>query len=193
MAWCCRKLQLPTAKPSNPCMVRSSVTKTKRARLRFPEKIIWPEPHRGATQPTEKEAADSITIGGLRNAADSVSRLHLVSTVGRSLGAKLKTLLSGNPDWINQTCDAIGATDGSQPPPDVTAAVVDAQLLKAWQRAAGDPVDQVGIRRRGVRTKSIQTRSVQSRIRRVRNEVVFDALKLTNSEVVKTRWANEVE
>ena len=138
----------------------------KRARLRFSERITWLEPLRGSVQPTDKEAADAHAIGGLRNAAESVSRLHLVSEFGRSLGAKLKALLAGNPEWITATCKAIGSTDELRPPPDAVAAVrnllveathmteadpnvprltdVDAHLVDAWRLAAGDPDDQVG-------------------------------------------------
>lgn len=138
----------------------------KRARLRFSERITWLEPLRGAIQPTDKETADAHAIGGLRNAADSVGRLHRVAEFGRALGTKLKALLTGHPSWITDTCDAIGSTTDLRPPPDAVAAVrnllceathmtaadsslprltdVDAHLLEAWRLAAGDPDDQVG-------------------------------------------------
>ena len=84
----------------------------------FKEKIHWTEPLRGHHHCTEKELEDNLAIGGLRDAANSVGRLHLVSQFGRMMGGKLVQLLANNkiaqdktdmPDdnWINLTCNAI--------------------------------------------------------------------------------------
>ena len=72
--------------------------------------------------PTDKEIADKLAIVAFRNAAESVSRLHLVADFGRKLGLKIRSLLTDNtlehanketPDesWVNMTCDAIGSED----------------------------------------------------------------------------------
>ena len=47
----------------------------KRARFSFQEKITWREPLRGGqAQPIEQEAADKLSIGGLRSSVGSASR-----------------------------------------------------------------------------------------------------------------------
>ena len=56
------------------------------ARSSFSEKVQWMNPLRGTVGPTAKEAADALAIGGLRNTADSVSRLSYSVKFGRGLG-----------------------------------------------------------------------------------------------------------
>jgi len=133
----------------------------------FAEKIVWRDPLRGVIQPTEKEAADEIAIGGLRDTAASVSRLTATAEFGRPIGVEimdaLRTQHSSNPasSWIDATCATIGAPKESKPAPptDAIAAVkailikyigmvnydsapltkVDGHFLRQWQRTAGDP------------------------------------------------------
>ena len=119
-------------------------------------------------QPTDKEAADELAIGGLRDAAASVSRLTQTAEFGLKLGGEIMAALrtqheaSTTKSWIDATCDTIGAPKESNPAPpkDAIAAVkailikhigdiecadhvaltkVDAPVLRQWQRAAGDP------------------------------------------------------
>ena len=46
------------------------------ARYSFNERITWKTPLRGLIPHTEKDAADHLAVGGLRDAADSVGRLN---------------------------------------------------------------------------------------------------------------------
>ena len=103
---------------------------------------------------TEKEIADNLAIGGLRNTADSVSRLHVVRDFGAKLGTALMELINKNSaehlskntikdSWVSVTCDAIGSSDETCGPPasaiGAVKSMIDAQLLEAWRSAAGDP------------------------------------------------------
>lgn len=108
--------------------------KLKRCRFSFSEQIIWTEPLCGAIPLTEKEIADNIAIGGLRNTAESVGRLHMVAQFRKRLGTAICKLVcdstaeqaargTPNASWVNTTCDAIGSDD-----PDWTT-----QLLQ-WPR-----------------------------------------------------------
>lgn len=56
------------------------------ARYSYSEKVQWMTPLRGPVAPTAKEEADALAIGGLRNTADSVSRLTYSAEFGRGLG-----------------------------------------------------------------------------------------------------------
>ena len=77
---------------------------------------------------TEKEIADILAIGGLRNTADSVSRLHVVRDFGAKLGTALMQLITKNSaehlakgtvkeSWVSITCEAIGSSDSTCGPP----------------------------------------------------------------------------
>ena len=79
-----------------PPTMEDTQSKLKRCRFRFTEQIIWTEPLRGTTPLTEKEIANNLAIGGLRNTADSVSRLHVVRDFGAKLGAALMQLITKN-------------------------------------------------------------------------------------------------
>ena len=105
----------------------------KRIRFSFSEQITFTEPLRGDLQLTQKEIADSLAIGGLRNTAASVGRLHMVTEFGAKLGYKLRELITTNSDhhtaagtdeqsWVNITCASIGSAD-VVPPPSAVAAV----------------------------------------------------------------------
>ena len=98
-----------------------------------------------------------------------VSRLHTVRAFGSKLGDALQDLFTAHPAWIDAAYNAIGSTDvNCGPPPDAINAVtrliremthmvvddavrpqrsaltnVNGHLLGAWQKAAGDPDDQV--------------------------------------------------
>ena len=52
-----------------------------------------------------------MAIGGLRNTADSISRLTYVAEYGAKLGKKLKEALGRKPSWIETACEAMGAND----------------------------------------------------------------------------------
>ena len=54
------------------------------------------DPLRGAMQPTDKEQADVMAIGGLRNTADSLNRLTYVAEYGVELGEKSRMLCTAN-------------------------------------------------------------------------------------------------
>ena len=140
------------------------------ARFKFAEKVRWSQRARGLVEPTDREKEDALAIGGLRDTAHSVSRLHLVETFGAQLGQQLRHLVStGGTEgrsWIGATMEAIGSTDPEAgPPPEAVAAVrsaiesatgiptclggprltnVDARLLEAWRKAAGHPDTSIG-------------------------------------------------
>ena len=110
-------------------------SKLKRVRYSSSEKITWREPMRGTIPLTDKEIADQQAIGGLRNAADSVGRLHLVAAFGINPGKQLRELMTANTklnddkgtpaaSWVNVTCESVGTSDSScKPPPDAVEAV----------------------------------------------------------------------
>ena len=104
----------------------------------FAERIVWRDPLRGALTPTEKEAADELAIGGLRDTAAAVGRLSKTADFGFVLGADIRHLLatqhvsssartqhSSAASWIDATCDLIGASKDSSLslPTDAVAAV----------------------------------------------------------------------
>ena len=65
-----------------------------RVQAAFKENRTRRDPLRGAVRPTNKEEADTMAaISGLRNTAESVSRLSYLSEYGLVLGAKLKAVL----------------------------------------------------------------------------------------------------
>ena len=65
-----------------------------KAQFSLIEKISWRNQLRGIVSPIEKEAADRLAIGGLRDAAESVGRLHAVASFGRSLGEAIRNSLT---------------------------------------------------------------------------------------------------
>ena len=98
------------------------------ARFKFVERVQLSQRVRGAVAITEKEEADRRAIGGLRDAADSVSRMHLVAAFGRKLSSRLRQLIQFNEDthtvantldqsWITATIDAIGSEEPDAGPP----------------------------------------------------------------------------
>jgi hypothetical protein len=101
----------------------------------FTEAIAWRQRLRGIVEPDAKEMADMLAIGGLRNAADSVGRLHTVQAFGITLGDELRKLLMANftecsaaghieDAWVNQTCSLIGTKrDDARPPLEAVEAV----------------------------------------------------------------------
>ena len=56
------------------------------------ENIEWPNRLRGDLEPELKDQQDRQAIGGLRNAASSVSRLRTVQAFGTRLGQALKAV-----------------------------------------------------------------------------------------------------
>jgi hypothetical protein len=140
----------------------------------FSETIEWRQRLRGTVEIDDKSKADLLAIGGLRNAAESVSRLFTVQEFGSSMGNDLRALLLANyasstpaGSWIDLTCDLIGTTDKDvRPPLDAIEAVkavimqcsgadtscgpgtltrINSSLLGAWRKASGDPETQVEI------------------------------------------------
>ena len=98
------------------------------ARRRFSERIRWDQRVRGAIPPTEREIGDELALGGLRDAAGTVKRLHMVSAFGRNLGRQLREMLDSNSQshtaagteamsWVNLTHKAIGSEDPDCRPP----------------------------------------------------------------------------
>ena len=89
----------------------------------FAEKIVWRDPLRGALVPTDKEAADELAIGGLRDTAASVARLTQTAEFGGKLGADLIQALVDQhascpaSSWIDATCSTIGAAKDTMPMP----------------------------------------------------------------------------
>ena len=50
-------------------------------------------------------------IGGLRNTSESLNKLSFTAAYGLKLGESLKKTLDEHPEWIDQTCNAIGSND----------------------------------------------------------------------------------
>ena len=115
-----------------PCKVaRTSAddrTPLARARYSFSEKIRWQDPMGGQDKPTDRETADALAIGGLRNAAGSVSRLHFLASLGQKMGQAMRGALMDNLNkhrrqsdlneqdaWINQVRACIGSEDRKPP------------------------------------------------------------------------------
>ena len=62
-------------------------------------------------EPTDKDKADAASIGGLRNTSEALGKLSFTAAYGLKLGEILKKTLDEHPDWIDQTCSAIGTND----------------------------------------------------------------------------------
>ena len=114
--------------------------------------------------PTDKQAADDLAIGGMKDTAASVARLSYSHQSGAKLGGALKAQLGSKVDWVRQTCDLMGTKlPDAKPPPEAVAAVrsvicehvghvpptdherltkIDAHLLESWRTAAEDPETQ---------------------------------------------------
>ena len=84
---------------------------------------------------TAKEAADALAIGGLRNTAESVSRLTYSAKFGRGLGVQLHTLLLDDmkahrdkpeDSWSTRTVVSIGIKDDAVPLSRPPAEAIDA-------------------------------------------------------------------
>lgn len=86
------------------------------------DKVHMSQPLRGAEPPDLKDQEDRQAIGGLRNAAESVSRLSHLQTFGRRLGIDIQTSLlsnaldatsKGKPNeaWTEVVCNLIATSD----------------------------------------------------------------------------------
>ena len=94
-----------------------------------------PNAHAASSRLPKKEEADRLAIGGVRDAAQSVSLLQLVAKVERELGDKLLAIMrrgsehhthngTSEMSWVNRTCAAIGSTDDAiRLPTDAIAAI----------------------------------------------------------------------
>ena len=82
------KLRIAMAVPSpideqkNEPEAEASANRLKAARFGLSEKISWKNRLCGYVPPTEKEEADRLAIGGLRDVAASVGRLSTVAAFG---------------------------------------------------------------------------------------------------------------
>jgi hypothetical protein len=110
------------------------------ARRDFSDTITWRHRLRGSVEPDEKEKADKLSIGGLRNTAESVGKLHTVQAFGLKLGSALREALLANyaehsqksdvkGSWIDLTCNLVGTTLDDARPPLAAIAVVKAILM----------------------------------------------------------------
>lgn len=88
------------------------------------EKLRWHNPLRGVLLPTDKEQADALAIGWLRNSADSVARLAFTVTFGIDLGTAMRKRLCSDLEekrtadklersWVHRTCAAVGTAAGN--------------------------------------------------------------------------------
>lgn len=111
----------------------------KKARSTFTEKIQWRDSLHGAIGPTDKEQADDLANGGLRNTARTLSRLSYSVEFGMKLGDAIRHTLSDDMErhrtlgrvessWVYRTCEAIGSDNEAnlRPPPEAVAAAKDA-------------------------------------------------------------------
>jgi len=86
--------------------------------------------------PTDKEIADDMAIGGLRNAAASVSRLTYSASFSLKLGQSIQDVLRADLEahrpvdtldqsWVYMSCKVVGSKkeDKLRPPADAVAAV----------------------------------------------------------------------
>ena len=111
----------------------------------FKETIAWRQRLRGNVESDPKTQAYLLAIGGLRNAAESVNRLHTVKSFGKQLGDELRAILlsnfsEGTPEvsWIHLTCDLIGTTSVDPRPPLAAIEAVKSHLIT---RLGGDGTD----------------------------------------------------
>lgn len=100
------------------------------ARFSFSEAISWQNPFRGVSVPTDKEKADALAIGGMRNTAESYGKLHYLVEFGLKFGRIIREMFQRNVDkhrsddvldeidaWANRICECIGSVD-LRPPAD---------------------------------------------------------------------------
>ena len=59
----------------------------------------------GQEKPTDREAADALAIGGMRNAAGSVSRMHFLAALGQKMGQAMRDALMDNLSKHRQQSD----------------------------------------------------------------------------------------
>ena len=92
--------------------------------------------------PTDKEIADDMAIGGLRNTAASVSRLTYSASFGLKLGQEIQTGLRADMEahrtkgtleqsWVCLSCKVVGSKkEDKLRPPAAAVAAVEAVLVK---------------------------------------------------------------
>ena len=123
-------------------------------KFKFAERVQWSQRVRGAVAMTEKEEADRRAIGGLRDASDSVSRLHMVASFGRRLSTKLRELIMFNEDshnvadtldqsWISTTMAAIGSEGAEAGPPADAISAVKELLSEMCSLSRSDNFDRL--------------------------------------------------
>jgi len=122
------KLKLAMDAPKAPRPAAAfTTTAAEAASFGFKEEISWKNQLCGFVPPTEKEQADKMAIGGLRDAATSVGKLSAVATFGRKMYAAIRETLvadrktnedQGTPEqsWVSVTCKAIGSKEERVPP-----------------------------------------------------------------------------
>ena len=111
----------------------------------FYERVQWQQQLRGITGPTEKEIADDLAIGGLRNTAETVSRLSYSAEFGIKLGSDMQAALRSEMDehrakgtlqdsWVYQACKIIGSKkEEKKRPPAQAVEAVKALIVKHVQ------------------------------------------------------------
>lgn len=116
----------------------------------------------GKDDQDQKAREDALAVGDLRNAGQSVSRLHLVSPSGRALGKKLSDFFCVHSGWTDTALSSIGSS-ASLPDNEAALAVrgiigqasaagdvsavdnsscsspVSATLFNSWRKARSDP------------------------------------------------------
>ena len=94
----------------------------------FSEAIRWQNPTGFQAEFAQKQIEDSLAVGGLRNTAGSVDKLHYLSQTGAIIGRTMVDALMRNltqhresdklkdeDAWINATCSCIGREDAKPP------------------------------------------------------------------------------
>lgn len=118
----------PDANPKNADVPFEAADPQAVAKFAFSESIRWRNPTGGQADRTDKQVADAMAIGGLRNTAESVNKMHHLAQVGALLGRRMidalmenlqkhkdSSHLSEDDAWINATCKCIGSEDARPP------------------------------------------------------------------------------
>ena len=96
-------------------------------------------------EPTDKEAADALAIGGLRDAAASLDKLTFSAACGANLGLALTTLIEWQhfehlaASWLDATVACIGSGKSSRKPP--------AEAITAVKQLISEAIGVIRMRR----------------------------------------------
>ena len=84
---------------------------------------MWLDRHRGRVDPTDKESADALAIGCIRDAAASLDKLTFADAYRANLGLALTTLFEWQhfehlaASWLDATVARNGSVESSTKPP----------------------------------------------------------------------------